>query len=113
MLYRVLRTLTTGHVFGDVVTEDRFKPEALDALLRANALCAISGPPLSHIQGWARRAELLEPLGIETAIQFLDADDDAIRQAWGHTTTRAVKKAKSILTEMLDARIVTKFDGRR
>jgi hypothetical protein len=112
VLYRVLRTLTTGHVFGDVVRGDRFKPYVVEALLAANAICPISGPPLKHLEGWTRRAEILEPLGIRTAIEFLDADDDVIREAWGHTTTRAVKKAKSILTELLNARIVTNANSK-
>ena len=112
MLYRVLRTLSTGHTFGDVVKGDRFKPDALEALLKVNALCLISGPPLRVLAGWARRAELLEPFGITTAIEFLDADPDVVRDAWGHSTHRAVNKARAEIEQMLDARIVKKYDGR-
>lgn len=111
MLYRVLRDLSTGHKFGDAVRGDRFKPDVLRALLKANALCPISGPPLRHLTGWARRAELLEPVGIVTALEFLDADDDVIRQAWGHKTARAVEKARGELEQLLDAQIVKKIDG--
>ena len=110
MLYRVLRDLSTGHVFGDVVRGDRFKPKVLEILLAANALCPVTGPPLRLLRGWTRRAELLAPLGIETATEFMDADVDVIREAWGHKTTRAVKKAKDIISEILDMKIVTEFD---
>jgi len=109
MLYRVLRNLSTGHVLGDVVSADRFRPDAIKALLEANAICKIEGPPLRVLEGWTRRAELLEVIGIVSATQFLYADDDVIREAWGHTTTRAVRKAKAIISEMLDARIVRKL----
>ena len=88
---------------------DRFKPNVLQALLDATALCPIAGPPLRTLKGWTRRAELLEPVGITTALEFLDADDEAIRQAWGHSTTRAVKKARRELDELLDVKIVKKL----
>lgn len=109
MLYRVLRKLSTGHVFGDVTDGSGMD---VPALLRANAICAIVGPPLNVLAGWTTRAELLEPIGITTAMEFLDADPHDVRVAWGHSTLRAVNKARAEIEEMLDAKIVKKFDGR-
>ncbi len=109
MLYRVLRRLSTGHVFGDVTDGNGMN---VPALLKANAICSIIGPPLHVLTGWARRAELLEPTGITTAMEFLDSDPDVIREAWGHSTLRAVNKARVEIEQMLDAKIVKKYDGR-
>lgn len=113
MLYRVLRDLSTGHDLGDVVKGDRFKPGVLARLLEVRAICPITGPPLRVLTGWARRAELLEPVGITTAIEFLDADPDVVRQAWGHSALRAVNKARAEIEELLNARVVKKFDGKK
>ncbi len=109
MLYRVLRKLSTGHSFGDVTDGSGMD---IPALLKVNAICPIIGPPLHVLAGWARRAELLEPAGITTAMEFLDSDPDIIREAWGHSTLRAVNKARAEIETMLDAKIAKRFDGR-
>jgi len=110
MLYRVLRRLSTGHERGDIVPEQRFKPNVLEALVNVNALSPISTPPLSELQGWAGRAELLAEVGIFDALQFVEADDKVLREVFGYKTDRRIKQMKDEVWEALQPGVAA---GRR
>jgi len=92
--YRVQKRLSTGQRPGDIVHDTDFRDGVALILHRGNTLSLINGPPLTELPGWTRRAELLAAVGVVTADQFLEADDELIRQAAGYHSTRAVAKWK-------------------
>lgn len=102
MLYRVNRELTTGKIPGDIVSDKQLSPRIIKILVRKHLIVKLDSPPLTYMTGWARRAELLAPLGIYNIVDFLEADDDVIREAWGHKSVRGVQKAKKDLWTMMD-----------
>jgi len=89
-IYRVLKRLSTGQQPGDIVHDTDFRDGVALILYERKILSLISGPPLTELPGWTRRAELLAEVDVVTADQFLDADDELIRQAMGYRSTRAV-----------------------
>jgi len=98
-LYRVLRPLSTGHEVGQLVDGDRFK--YIDALLENRALSPVSTPPLSELPAWETRAEKLAEVGIVTIQDFLDADDDVLKEAFNYKTMRTINKWKQELQHWL------------
>ena len=98
-MYRVLRKLSTGQTPGDLITSTTFKEGVAEKLLAVNALSPLRGPPLRELPGWATRAETLEALDIETAQDFLAADLDTLKDAFGYKTTRAINKWRDELIE--------------
>jgi len=105
MIYRVLRPLSTGHELGDWVRSDRFKAGIIEALIKANAISPVRGPPLATLDGWKVRAEKLLEIGIVDAVDFLTADDASIMQAFNHKTNRAVKKYRNELMALLEMKM--------
>lgn len=99
MLYRVLRKLSTGHEKGDLVDGSRFKQ--LEVLVGAGALSAVKPPPLSELPGWTTRAEQLEPYNIITVNDFLEADDELLREALNYKTLRNINRWRGELKEWL------------
>jgi len=93
-IYRVQKRLSTGQQPGDVVPGTAFRDDAIPALLAVSALKRVDGPPLTELPGWTRRAELLAQAGVTMTDQFLEADDELIRQAVGYRSTRAVARWK-------------------
>jgi hypothetical protein len=87
-LYRVLRPLSTGHGPGELVDGGQFK--ALGALVGAGALAEVKPPPLAELPGWEARAEKLAAAGVVTVLDFLDADDELLREALGNKTARGI-----------------------
>jgi hypothetical protein len=102
-LYRVLRALTTGHVPDDVVDGSRFSPRVLEALLRVRALAEVRPPPLSQLPGWGERAAKLRTIGVVTARDLLEADDDEVRRLFNYKRTSTVVKWKKQAEEWLHA----------
>jgi hypothetical protein len=102
MLYRVNKELTTGEVPGDIISDRQLQRPFKNALVRKGIITRLDSPPLDYLDGWKRRAELLEPLGVYTIVDFLEADEDAIRRAFGHKTLRGVNKAKEYLWTLMD-----------
>jgi hypothetical protein len=98
-LHRVLKTLSTGHVPGDLVDGDQFK--YLDVLVEKKALSKVASPPLSELPGWTTRAKTLEPLDIVTIADFLDADDEVLKGVFNYKTTRSIKRWRDELRKWL------------
>lgn len=70
-MYRVLRPLSNGAKIGDIVSG---KGLAIDALLKARAISLVQAPPLEILPDWTERAEKLRDYGIETIVDFVEAD---------------------------------------
>ena len=100
-VYRVLRPLSTGHEPGDLVDGTQFK--GLDALVEARALAEVKPPPLSELPGWTTRAEKLGGEGIVTAVDFLEADDELLKEALNYKTMRNINKWREELKGWLVA----------
>jgi hypothetical protein len=96
-LYRVLKSLDTGHVPGDLVEGDRFKH--LATLVEMGALSEVASPPLFELPGWTTRAEALEVYGIVTINDFLEADDETLKEAFNYKTTRVISKWREEVKE--------------
>jgi len=92
--YRVQKRLSTGQRPGDIVHDTDFRDGVALILYERKVLSLISGPPLTELPGWTWRAELLAQVGVTMTDQFLEADDELIRQAVGYRSTRAVAKWK-------------------
>ncbi|KPJ77282.1 MAG: hypothetical protein AMJ81_00025 [Phycisphaerae bacterium SM23_33] len=94
-LYRVLKSLTTGHQPGDIVSGDRFESRVLAALVKVRAISEVRPPPLSELPGWEARAEKLREIGVVTVRDFLEADDDKVRELFNYKRTSTVAKWKT------------------
>ena len=94
MLYRVLKPLSTGHQPGDVVQETDFREGVAILLAEKEALAVVSTPPLRELPGWKLRAKKLAEAGIIMVQDLLEAEDETVREAVGHKTTRAAKRWK-------------------
>lgn len=83
-LYRVLETLSfdSGRVVerGVVSSLKGTSPQTIAALLRRGRISEVQAPPLRVLPGWEERAEVLEPLGIETVNQLVDANLDEVAE---------------------------------
>ena len=73
-LYRVMRNGSKCLKRGDIITGDRFTEAEIDVLVKVGAISEVSPPPISEIQGWKKRSEKLEKIGVMTVGQFLEAD---------------------------------------
>ena len=93
-MYRVRKRLSTGQQPGDIVHDTDFRDGVALILYERKILSLISGPPLTELPGWTRRAELLAQVSVTMTDQFLEADDELIQQAVGYHSTRAVAKWK-------------------
>ena len=103
MLYRVRKLLSTGHQPGDVVQGTDFREGVAEILVEKEMLVEVSTPPLSQLPGWRTRAKALARAGIITVQDLLDTEEEAIRKAVEHKTTRAVKKWKQEAVKWLTA----------
>lgn len=100
MYVRVIKKrLSTGHQRGDIVPGSMFK--ALSALLREGAVVPYRSAPLSELIGWKRRSEILADAGILTVVNFLEASNETVREAFGYKTDRAVKRMRHELETMV------------
>ena len=93
-VYRVRKRLSTGQQRGDVVQGGDFRQGVVPALLRVGALAYIDGPPLTELPGWELRGETLAAHGIETVVEFLEADEERVRQWFNYRSCRAVERWK-------------------
>jgi len=93
-IYRVCKRLSTGQVPGDVVDGEAFRDGVVPVLLARGALKVLEGPPLTELPGWVLRAEALAEFGVMTATDFLETDDELVRDVFGYRSTRAVERWK-------------------
>lgn len=102
-MYRVISNtpLSTGHKKGDLISADNFKPAVLRRLLAKNIISPVASPPLIEIPGWTKRAEKLADLGIETAQQFLDADDSILKLALKLRSNTVIPRYKREILDWL------------
>jgi len=95
MLYRILRNLSTGPRRGDIVDERHFKnAEIIDILIGVNAIAPVSGPPLTELPGWERRAQILAEHGIENTMTFIETDNAALMGIFNYKREATIEKMK-------------------
>jgi hypothetical protein len=68
-------------LYPGTITRLSYSEEKIAALVLVGAISPVHGPPLSILPGWSTRAKQLEPIGIITAEQFLDADEKELAKA--------------------------------
>jgi len=86
-MYRILdnlewesgRALTAGVVDKLEGMTDRLKK----ILLKRGLISEVQAPPLKVLPGWESRAEMLEPVGIETVDDLLEANLVEVSEALG------------------------------
>ena len=74
-----------GHKKGQIIHDEDLKPESIALFLTTGTLVKVSTPPLSEIPAFEKRAELLEPVGIITIEDLVEANPS--------TTGKKIKKA--------------------
>ena len=104
MFVRVIkRKLSTGHVRGDIVPGSTFAQ--LAALIRAGAVAEVKPPPLSELMGWTTRSVMLAEHGIVDVAQFIEADNEQLRQIMGIKRPSTIERYKAeVYSELLPAR---------
>ncbi len=78
-LYRVLKPLSRNEKrieAGQITALAWLKPEQAAVLVERRAVSRLATPPLVELPGWERRGKRLDRLGIVTAEDFLEADDE-------------------------------------
>ncbi len=79
MFYRVQRKLDRGKgrivPVGSTTRLAWLTPDDQQRLVHCGAVTEVAPPPLRILPGWKRRSELLRTHGIQSAIQFLEADN--------------------------------------
>lgn len=86
-LYRVLRSLETKRGLirqGDFISGKFYSADSLEKLEQAGAISLLHAPPLSELPDFDGAAQLAT-LGIVSADQFLEADNDMILSRLGIT----------------------------
>lgn len=105
MLYRALSNLDAGKTKirkGQVFPQYVLTGPVLDKLTRLGRISRVSTPPLSVLPGWSKRAEKLARIGVETAEQFVLADDADLKKAMRASPER-VKYWKEEILDFLSA----------
>jgi len=100
MYVRILKKrLSTGHQRGEIVPGETFKQ--LNALIRHHAVAEVHPPPLSEIVGWTTRAELLADHGIVDVVQFLEAENETLRDIFNYKSDRVINRMKAEVRQAL------------
>ena len=78
MLYRVLKKLSRGAdkilKVGEFTRLGWLTEGQVARLMAVGAVSEVAPPPLSEIPGWKGRSDRLETIGINDAVEFLEAD---------------------------------------
>ena len=80
-IHRVLKRLDRGSRIiepGQLIQIDWLSPENIGQLEAVGAVARVHAPPLEALPGWVLRSERLAPIGIVTAEEFLEADEDLV-----------------------------------
>jgi len=88
---RVLKSLSKGDRIipkGSIICDGDLPDANREILRNMGALAIISAPPLVEVPGWKVRANRVEPLGIETADQFIEADNTELRRVFRSSDER-------------------------
>ena len=105
-MFRALQRLSFGERFvepGTLLSTVRgldityLSPESAEILLRKGAIAEVSSPPLSEITGWAARSRRLKLLGIEAAVEFLEAEKSVVRRSLGVSESQLAMLRKEIM----------------
>lgn len=82
-LYRIVQNLELGRdgttiPAGTIDRLPTISARGIEVLTRRGVIALVQTPPLAVLPGWKTRAKRLEPAGIVTVDQFLDAPIDDI-----------------------------------
>ena len=84
-VYRALMKLDRGSKGviqrGQIIVDRGWKETYIDRLIEVGAVAPISAPPISTLPGWGDSDEVLAGIGVTTADQLLEANDEAIMSA--------------------------------
>ena len=84
-IYRVLRRLDRGSKgtleCGALIIERDWQPNYIERLIKVQAIAPVNAPPISELPGWGESAEALAGIGVTTADQLLEADDEGLMRA--------------------------------
>lgn len=81
VLYRALQNLSGGVRRGELTALAHLSADKIARLERLGAIAPVAAPPLSELHGWAQRAGKLAKVGVVTAVDYLEADADVLKDA--------------------------------